>query len=44
MAKSPEELRSQMQGLFAFPVTPFTEDNQVNLVVYRELLQYLLKL
>ena len=43
MPQSPEELRTNLQGLFAFPVTPFTEDDQVNIAAYRELLQYMLK-
>src|SRR5579862_4297305 len=44
MAQSTEELRSRLAGLFAFPVTPFTECDEINLPVYRELLQYLLSL
>jgi len=42
MAKSPEELRSQIHGLFAFPVTPFAQDNQINVAAYREFLQYII--
>jgi 5-dehydro-4-deoxyglucarate dehydratase len=42
MAKFPEELRAQLQGLLVFPITPFTDDNQINIAVYRELLRYLL--
>lgn len=39
MAPSPEELRARLNGMFAFPVTPFGEDGQINLLPYRELLQ-----
>jgi 5-dehydro-4-deoxyglucarate dehydratase len=36
MALSPEELRSQLRGLFSFPVTPFTESLEIDLARYRE--------
>jgi 5-dehydro-4-deoxyglucarate dehydratase len=36
MALSPEELRNQLQGLFSFPVTPFTESLEIDLSRYRE--------
>jgi 5-dehydro-4-deoxyglucarate dehydratase len=42
MAKSPVELKAELQGLFAFPVTPFGENNEVDLRRYREHLQYLI--
>src|SRR5579872_3117799 len=43
MAPSPEELRARLNGLFAFPVTPFGEDGQINVAPFRELLQQMLK-
>jgi 5-dehydro-4-deoxyglucarate dehydratase len=36
MAVSPEELRSQLRGLFSFPVTPFTESLEIDIARYRE--------
>jgi 5-dehydro-4-deoxyglucarate dehydratase len=36
MGLSPEELRGKLQGLFSFPVTPFTENLEVDLARYRE--------
>ena len=42
MAKSPEELRVKLQGLFAFPVTPFTDDDEIDLPRFRHHLQYLI--
>lgn len=36
MALSPEELRDQLRGLFSFPVTPFTERQEIDLARYRE--------
>lgn len=42
MARMPEELRTGLRGLFAFPVTPFTADNQVDIKKYREHLSCLL--
>jgi 5-dehydro-4-deoxyglucarate dehydratase len=36
MALLPEELRSRLQGLFSFPVTPFTESLEIDLARYRE--------
>lgn len=42
MARTPEQLRAELCGLFAFPVTPFTEANQLDLARYREHLRYLL--
>jgi 5-dehydro-4-deoxyglucarate dehydratase len=38
MANSPQELQARLQGLFAFVVTPFTEDNQINIDTYRAFL------
>ena len=43
MALSSEALRARLSGLFAFPVTPFGEDGQINVAPYRELLQNMLK-
>lgn len=42
MTRSAGELRGKLQGLFAFPVTPFTERNDIDLPRYREQLQYLM--
>ena len=42
MNTSPEELRGKLQGLFAFSVTPFTGENEIDLPRYREQLQYLM--
>lgn len=42
MNSSPEELRAKLEGLFAFPVTPFTEKNAIDLPRYRDQLQYLI--
>lgn len=36
MALSPEELRSQLRGLFSFPVTPFTEGLDLDIPRYQE--------
>lgn len=36
MTLSPEELRNRLQGLFSFPVTPFTENLEIDLARYRE--------
>ena len=36
MGLSPEELRGKLQGLFSFPVTPFTESLEIDLARYRE--------
>jgi 5-dehydro-4-deoxyglucarate dehydratase len=36
MALSPEELRNRLRGLFSFPVTPFTENLEIDLARYRE--------
>jgi 5-dehydro-4-deoxyglucarate dehydratase len=35
MGLSPEELRGKLQGLFSFPVTPFTESLEIDLARYR---------
>ena len=43
MARSPEELRTGLKGMFAFPVTPFTDDNQVDIPRYREFLAQLIE-
>ena len=40
MARSPEELRSQLRGLFAFPITPFAVNNEPDVPRYREHLRY----
>ncbi|MGH9407356.1 MAG: 5-dehydro-4-deoxyglucarate dehydratase [Terriglobia bacterium] len=42
MALAPDELRSRLNGLFAFPVTPFTPGDEVDVPRYRELLESLL--
>lgn len=36
MVLSPEELRNRLRGLFSFPVTPFTENLEINLARYRD--------
>jgi 5-dehydro-4-deoxyglucarate dehydratase len=36
MALSPEELRKQLRGLFSFPVTPFTDNLEIDLDRFRE--------
>ena len=36
MALSPEELRGRLQGLFSFPITPFTESLDTDIPRYRE--------
>ncbi len=36
MGLSPEELQQQLRGLFSFPVTPFTDNLEVDLARYRE--------
>lgn len=42
MSLTPKELQQRLTGLFAFPVTPFTTENEVDLPRYRELLQLVL--
>ncbi|HET7212820.1 MAG TPA: 5-dehydro-4-deoxyglucarate dehydratase [Terriglobia bacterium] len=42
MALSPEELRSQLRGLFSFPVTPFTEGLDLDIPRYREHLAWMI--
>jgi len=42
MARSAVQLKSELHGLFAFPVTPFGENNEVDLQRFREHLQYLI--
>jgi 5-dehydro-4-deoxyglucarate dehydratase len=42
MAPSPEELRAQLQGLLSFPVTPFTNNGELDLQRFGEHLQYLI--
>lgn len=42
MAKSPGELSAVLRGLFAFPVTPFAENNDLDIRAYREHLGYLI--
>lgn len=37
---SPEELREQLRGLLAFPVTPFGDDRELDLAQFKEHLQY----
>lgn len=41
MAASPEELREQLRGLLAFPVTPFTGSGELDLRQFVEHLRYL---
>jgi 5-dehydro-4-deoxyglucarate dehydratase len=43
MARSPEELRTGLRGMFAFPVTPFTTDNEVDVKRFREHLAFLIE-
>lgn len=43
MGLSPEELRSQLRGLFSFPVTPFTERLEIDIARYREQLSWMIK-
>lgn len=40
MPLNPAELRAQLKGLFAFPVTPFTKEGEADLPRYREHLKY----
>jgi 5-dehydro-4-deoxyglucarate dehydratase len=42
MPLGPDELQSRLKGLFAFPVSPFTSEDEVDLNRYRELLQAIL--
>jgi 5-dehydro-4-deoxyglucarate dehydratase len=42
VSRSSEELRTRLEGLFAFPVTPFTNKNEIDLPRYREQLQFLI--
>jgi 5-dehydro-4-deoxyglucarate dehydratase len=42
MPLAPDELQSRLKGLFAFPVTPFTNENEIDLGRYHELLQTIL--
>lgn len=39
MPLAPKELQQRLKGLFAFPVTPFTKENEIDLRRYRELLE-----
>ncbi|MGH9447280.1 MAG: dihydrodipicolinate synthase family protein, partial [Terriglobia bacterium] len=39
---NPIELRDHLQGLFAFPVTPFTENDEVDLRRYRDHLAFMI--
>lgn len=43
MGLSPEELRQQLRGLFSFPVTPFTDDLEINLPRYREQVAWMIE-
>jgi 5-dehydro-4-deoxyglucarate dehydratase len=43
MAKSPDELRTVLRGLFSFPITPFTQDGEIDLKRFREHLGYLIE-
>lgn len=43
MSLSPKELRAQLQGLFSFPVTPFTPGMEVDLTRYREHLAWMIE-
>jgi 5-dehydro-4-deoxyglucarate dehydratase len=36
MSLSPEELRQQLRGLFSFPVTPFTDNLEIDLARYHD--------
>lgn len=42
MPTNPSELRERLRGLLAFPVTPFTESNEVDIERYRSHLQFIL--
>jgi 5-dehydro-4-deoxyglucarate dehydratase len=42
MPLAPHELQQRLKGLFTFPVTPFTPDNEIDLRRYEELLETLL--
>lgn len=42
MPLAPSELRNCLKGLFAFPVTPFTAENEVDIRRYHELLEPML--
>lgn len=42
MALTPGELRQSLQGLFSFPVTPFTAEGGVDLGRFREHLQFII--
>lgn len=42
MSLSPNELRRQLKGLFSFPVTPFTENLEIDVVRFREHLQWMI--
>jgi 5-dehydro-4-deoxyglucarate dehydratase len=39
---SPQELQARARGLLSFPVTPFTADNNVDVPLYREHVQYMI--
>jgi 5-dehydro-4-deoxyglucarate dehydratase len=40
---SPAQLKEQLRGLFSFPVTPFTEANEIDLRRYREHVQWIIE-
>jgi 5-dehydro-4-deoxyglucarate dehydratase len=42
LTTSPEELRGQLRGLLAFPVTPFGDDRELDLARFREHLRYMI--
>ncbi|HTV54093.1 MAG TPA: 5-dehydro-4-deoxyglucarate dehydratase [Terriglobia bacterium] len=42
MPLAPDELQGRLKGLFAFPVSPFTSDGEVDLGRYHQLLQAIL--
>jgi 5-dehydro-4-deoxyglucarate dehydratase len=42
MPLTPDELQERLTGLFAFPVTPFTAHNEVDISRYHELLETML--
>jgi 5-dehydro-4-deoxyglucarate dehydratase len=42
MPLAPDELSHSLKGLFAFPVTPFTADNEIDLDRYHDVLQAIL--
>lgn len=43
MGMGPEELRTRIQGLLSFPITPFTPNDKPDLLRYREHLRYMIE-